>query len=88
MAGRTLVPTPASVNSSSSSECGWRPSMMCANETPPWIASMQACSFGRIPPDVVASAASTSSAPHSEMTDAGSAGSLSQPGTSVRNMTL
>ena len=31
--------------------------MMCANETPPWIASMQACSFGRIPPAVVASAA-------------------------------
>ena len=29
-AGRILVPMPASVNSSSSSECGWRPSMMCA----------------------------------------------------------
>ena len=49
-AGRTFVPTPASVKSSSSSECGTRPSTMWANGTPPWMASRQACSLGRIPP--------------------------------------
>src|ERR1700733_2777299 len=45
-----LVPMPASVNSSSSSEWGMRPSMMWADETPPSIASTQAASFGRMPP--------------------------------------
>ena len=49
-----FVPWPASVNSSSSSECGTRPSTMCAEETPPWIASRHAASFGRIPPSVSA----------------------------------
>src|SRR3954465_68980 len=87
-AGLTFVPIPASVNSSSSSECGRRPSMMCANVTPPWIASTHACSFGRMPPSIEAIAAWTWSAPRSEMTDSGSAGSRSQPGTSVRKITL
>ena len=45
-----------------------RPSMMCAKDTPPWIASTHAWSFGRIPPARLGSAASTSSAPHSETT--------------------
>ena len=49
-------------------------------DTPPWMASRHACSFGRIPPPVPSSAASTSSAPVSEITDAGSDGSRSQPG--------
>src|SRR6476619_6326800 len=48
--GVTIVPMPASVNSSSSKECGLRPSMMWAYWVPTPIASMQACSFGRIPP--------------------------------------
>jgi hypothetical protein len=52
------------------------------------MASRQACSFGRMPPLVAVIAASTSSAPASETTDVGSDGSLSQPGTSVRNMIL
>ena len=77
-AGTIRVPCPASVNSSSSSECGTRPSTMCANETPPWIASTAARSFGRIPPETVESAASTSSAVASEMTLPGSAG-IAQP---------
>jgi hypothetical protein len=79
---------PASVNSSSSSECGSRPSMMCALLTPAWMASTHAWSFGRIPPESRGSAASTSSAEVSEITDDGSAGSRSQPRTSVRNITL
>ena len=41
-----FVPMPASVNSSSSSECGRRPSTMWAASTPPEIASTQAASFG------------------------------------------
>ena len=48
--GVTMVPMPASVNSSSSSECGRRPSMMWADPTPPRTASTQAPSFGRMPP--------------------------------------
>lgn len=31
-----MVPTPSSVSSSISSECGWRPSMMCVALTP-WL---------------------------------------------------
>jgi hypothetical protein len=65
-----------------------RPSTMCALETPPWIASTHAASFGRMPPDSEASADSTSSALACEITLSGSDGSRSQPGTSVRNMTL
>jgi hypothetical protein len=87
-AGLILVPMPASVKSSSSSECGTRPSTMWAKVTPPWIASRHALSLGRMPPATPSSAASTSSAPASLMTEAGSAGSRSQPSTSVRNMTL
>src|SRR5204863_9149371 len=87
-AGLILVPMPASVKSSSSSECGTRPSTMCAKVTPPWIASRHARSFGRMPPATCGSAASTSSAAVSEITDDGSAVSRSQPATSVRKMTL
>ena len=56
----TFVPIPASVNSSSSSACGRRPSMMWADPTPPRIASTQAPSFGRMPPATSPRAASTS----------------------------
>jgi hypothetical protein len=56
--------------------------------TPPWIASRQAPSFGRIPPATAGIAASTSSAVVSEITESGSAGSRSQPATSVRKITL
>src|SRR4051794_40267970 len=87
-AARIFVPRPALVKSSSSSACGTRPSTMCACVTPPWIAFRHAPSFGRMPPAIVPSAASTSSAPASETTLSGSAGLRSQPGTSVRNMTL
>jgi hypothetical protein len=79
---------PAFVNSSMSMECGTRPSTMCANVTPPWIASTQACSLGRMPPEMPGSAATTSSASASDTMESGSAGSRSQPATSVRNMTL
>src|SRR3977135_1927124 len=48
--GVTIVPMPASVKSSSSSECGLRPSMMWADWAPPRIASTQAPSLGRMPP--------------------------------------
>src|ERR1019366_7196342 len=86
--GPILVPCPASVNSSSSSECGTRPSTIWAKETPPLIASRQAASLGRIPPATWGSASATSSALASETTLAGSAGSRNQPATSVRNMIL
>src|SRR6185437_1273301 len=56
-----LVPMPASVNSSSSSECGVRPSRMCAAETPASIAWRHASSFGRMPPSSLSSAPRTSS---------------------------
>ena len=40
------MPLPSSVNSSSSSECGWRPSRMWALPTPDSSACRQASSFG------------------------------------------
>ena len=61
---------------------------MCAARTPPWIESMHALSFGRIPPSMCSSASSTSFARAAVMTDSGSDGSRSQPATSVRKMTL
>ena len=66
-----MVPMPASVNSSSSSECGWEPSMMWAEETPPRIASTQAPSFGRMPPPTPSRARSTSSTPARETSEPG-----------------
>src|SRR5205823_9922527 len=60
--GPILVPCPALVNSSSSSECGTRPSTIWANDTPAWMASTQAFSLGRIPPSTPGSARETSSA--------------------------
>ena len=61
-AASIFVPMPSSVNSSSNSECGTRPSTMCAAPTPPWIASTQAASFGRMPPSSAGRPSSTSSA--------------------------
>ena len=55
-----FVPCPASVNSSSSSECGTRPSTMCAEPTPARTESRHASSFGRIPPPTPPRAACTS----------------------------
>ena len=83
-----FVPCPALVNSSSSNECGTRPSTMCAADTPPSIAFRQAASFGRIPPPTEPSAAETSAALASETMLEGSAGSRIHPATSVRNITL
>ena len=51
LSSTTIVPTPASVNSSTSSACGVRPSMMCALLTPPRTARTHACAFGIIPVD-------------------------------------
>src|SRR5205085_6010644 len=45
----TIVPMPLSVSTSISNACGTRPSMMCADPTPPSTASAQARSFGIIP---------------------------------------
>ena len=56
LSGHTFVPMPASVNSSSSSECGSRPSTMCAAPTPARRASPQASSFGSMPPLTVGQA--------------------------------
>ena len=79
--GRIFVPRPASVNSSSSSECGTRPSTMCAKPTPPWIASRHACSFGRMPPrDRRRARPRPRRRRPREITESGSAGSRSQPG--------
>ena len=61
---------------------------MCAAETPPWIESTHACSFGRMPPPTSGSASSTSSARAWPMIVVGSLGSRSQPSTSVRKTTL
>src|SRR5262249_9040924 len=50
-----LVPTPASVNTSSSSTCGTRPSRMCAAPLPPATASRQVSTLGIMPPEMVPS---------------------------------
>ena len=44
-----IVPMPSSVRISISKACGTRPSMMCAEPTPPSTASAQARSFGIMP---------------------------------------
>ena len=49
-AASILVPIPASVKSSRSSECAIRPSRIWAALTPAWMASTQASSLGRMPP--------------------------------------
>src|SRR5690606_25674017 len=47
--GTTMVPLPRAVKTSSSTECGRRPSMTVARGTPPWTARMHASIFGTIP---------------------------------------
>src|SRR5437763_840908 len=86
--GKILVPIPASVNSSSSSECGSRPSMMCAAVTPPSTACAQAASLGRIPPVTAPMRSRTSAAVAWAIRVVSSAGSSSQAGTSVRKIAL
>jgi hypothetical protein len=54
----TMVPTPASVKTSSSSAWGTRPSMMTADSTPEFTASMQFSTLGIMPPEMVPSAIS------------------------------
>jgi hypothetical protein len=61
---------------------------MWAEPVPPPIASTQASSFGRMPPSIPATAALTSSTVALEISEPGSAGSASHPGTSVRNIAL
>ena len=62
--------------------------MMWAEATPPEIASTQAASFGRIPPATASSAAAISPTLAFEVSEDSSAGSASQPGTSVRKIAL
>src|ERR1700739_1702000 len=83
-----IVPIPAWVKTSSSSECAIRPSRMCAALTPASIASRQAASFGRMPPAWRGSSSRTRSVLARAIRLASSSGSASQPGTSVRKMTL
>src|SRR5262249_34000497 len=71
-----LVPSAASVNSSSSSEWATRPSRMWAAPTPAPIASTQALSFGAIPPWTRARASSTCSVLACAIRLWGSSGSL------------
>ena len=54
--GLTRVPTPYSVNSSSSRACGTRPSMITAPSTPFSTASTHVSIFGIMPPRMVPSA--------------------------------
>src|SRR6202012_3420420 len=49
--GRTIVPTPSVVNTSSSSACGTRPSRTWALVTPPSTARRQASILGAMPLD-------------------------------------
>ena len=81
-----IVPTPASLNSSSSSTCGSRPSSRWADPTPLVTAWRQAAIFGIIPPVSVPSSRSAWRAAASIrlMRLVGSATSASSPSTSVR----
>src|SRR5262249_52702238 len=58
--GTTIVPNPSSVNTSSSIECGTRPSTTCAAGTPPLTARRQASIFGTIPASRVGSNSASS----------------------------
>src|SRR5665647_1934056 len=49
----TSVPTPWAVNSSSSTQCGTRPSMMTTASTPASTTSMQPSILGIMPPEIV-----------------------------------
>ena len=89
-AGSIFVPMPASVKSSSSRRCG-RAAVDDVGRllTPPWIASTQAASFGRMPPSIAGSAASTSSTVGlARSASPGRRGPRSQPSTSVRKIAL
>ena len=80
--GVTIVPMPASVKSSSSSECGLRPSMMWADWAPPRIASTQAPSLGRMPPSIAGSRSSTSATVAREISEPG-VGGIGEPALDV-----
>src|SRR6185312_6066353 len=60
--GSTMVPTPESVNTSSSTACGTRPSSTWACGTPPRTARRHASIFGTIPADSSGSSAARSAA--------------------------
>ena len=55
VAHEIIVPMPVSLNSSTSSECGERPSTMWARSTPPSTALAQHSTFGIIPFDTMPS---------------------------------
>ena len=85
-----MVPTPSSVSSSISSECGCRPSMMCVALTP-WLSERtQQSILGIMPPAMMPS--STNSLHRRMLSDAnlvaGSSLSRSTPGTSVIRMSF
>src|SRR4051794_28241177 len=80
-----FVPMPTSVNSSSNTLCGLRPSTMCALGTPPSTAARHASSFARMPPPTFASELRRPSGRENEISwPSGS----SHPSTSVRKMIL
>ena len=70
--GTTIVPTPSAVNTSSSTECGTRPSITCAVATPPRTARRQASIFGAIPASRAGSIGSSWSAVSSLISESGS----------------
>jgi len=79
------VPMPLSVKISSSSECGSRPSMKCTRCTPSSSARTALCTFGRMPLSMTPFflRSSTCAVFNVEMSEFGSAGFESSPGTSL-----
>src|SRR5690606_8922688 len=84
----TSVPIPLLVNSSTSTECGTRPSMIAAASTPPSTASRQARIFGIIPDSSDGSSSVSAAVVMCETSDSRLGQSAYSPGTSVRMTSL
>ena len=87
---RQVVPTPVLVRSSSSSECGVMPLMMCARNTPESSAWMHDFSFGIMPVDTMlfSTMYCASNSVRFEMSESLFSKFSYRPSTSVRNTTL
>ncbi|AFU00665.1 ion transporter [Nocardia brasiliensis ATCC 700358] len=82
-AGVTIVPIPSPVNSSSSTECGMRPSMTWAVGTPPCTARKQASILGTMPASSRGSNSASAAVSIRVISDERSGHSVYRPSTSV-----
>src|SRR5690606_24873690 len=86
--GTTMVPFPRVVKTSSSTLCGWRPSMTVAAGTPPSTARRHASIFGTMPASRPGRSADSSGAAMRWTSDPLSGHAVYSPSTSVSTMSF